>query len=343
MSLPTRQLGSTGLEITTVGFGAWAVGGGGWGGGWGDQSDRDSIAAIRHGVEQGVNWIDTAPIYGFGRSEEVVGRALRDIPEPDRPFVFTKCGLVWDPEAATPGPSNVMAAESVRQELEASLRRLGVERIDLYQVHWPPTDGTPIEEYWATMAELREAGKVRAIGLSNHDTKALTAAASIAHVDSVQPPFSLISRETAADVLPWCVANDAGAIVYSPMQSGLLTGAMTEERVAALPADDWRASHDDFTGAGGRRNLALADALRPVAERYGVPVASVAVAWTLSWPGVTGAIVGARQPDQVDGWLPAAGMTLSPDDLTELAGAIRRTGAGSGPEHPPQGPLSARG
>ena len=337
MSLPTRELGRTGLHITTVGFGAWALGGGGWGGGWGDQSDAESVAAIRHAVERGVNWVDTAPIYGFGRSEEVVGRALKEIPEADRPLVFTKCGLVWDPEDAEPGPTNVMAPESVRRELEDSLRRLGVERIDLYQVHWPPTDGTPLEEYWAVMAALRDEGKVRAIGMSNHDTKALTTADEIAHVDSVQPPFSLISRDTAAEILPWCAGNGTGAIVYSPMQSGLLTGAMTAERIASLPSDDWRSTHDDFTGEGGRRNLALADSLRPIAERYDVPVASVAVAWVLSWPGVTGAIVGARRPDQVDGWLPAANLTLSDADLDELAAAVRRTSAGSGPARPGQG------
>ena len=334
MTLPTRELGRTGMQITTVGFGAWAVGGGGWGGGWGSQDDLDSVAAIRHAVESGVNWVDTAPIYGFGRSEEVVGRALQEIPEADRPLVFTKCGLVWDPDEAEPGPSNVMAPDSVRREVEDSLRRLGVERIDLYQVHWPPTDGTPLEEYWSVMAELRDAGKVRAIGMSNHDTKALTAAEQIAHVDSLQPPFSLISRDAAAELIPWSADNGTGVIVYSPMQSGLLTGTMTAERVAALPDDDWRSSHEDFTGEGGRRNLELAAALGPVAERHGVQAAAVAVAWTLSWPGVTGAIVGARRPDQVDGWLPGSGLALADADLDELAEAVRRTGAGSGPDRP---------
>ena len=333
MTLPTAPLGTSGIEITRVGFGAWAVGGGGWGGGWGSQEDEDSIAGIRFAVEHGVNWVDTAPIYGLGRSEQVVGRALRDLPENDRPYVFTKCGLRWEGQCEN-GPSNVMAPDSVREEVEDSLRRLGVERIDLYQVHWPPTDGTPLDDYWAVMADLKQAGKVRAIGMSNHDVKQLAQAEEIAHVDSLQPPFSLIAREAAADIIPWCGDNGTGVIVYSPMQSGLLTGAMTPERVASLPEDDWRRSHDDFTGDGGRRNMALADALRPVAERHGVPVAVVAVAWTLAWPGVTGAIVGARKARQVEGWLPAGTLTLADDDLMELANAVRRTGAGTGPADP---------
>jgi aryl-alcohol dehydrogenase-like predicted oxidoreductase len=332
MSLPTAPLGTTGMDITRVGLGAWAIGGGGWRYGWGDQDDTDSVAAIRAAVERGVNWVDTAPVYGFGRSEEVVGRALRDVAEADRPYVFTKCGLTWN--APGDGPHNVMAPESVRRECEDSLRRLGVERIDLYQVHWPPTDGTPLDEYWSVMAELEDAGKVRAIGLSNHDVKQVAQADGVAHVDSVQPPFSLVSREAAADLIPWCADNGTGVIVYSPMQSGLLTGAMTPERVASLPEDDWRHDHPDFTGDGGRRNLALAAALRPVAERHGVPVASVAVAWTIAWRGVTGAIVGARDAKQVEGWLPAATLTLTEADLAELSAALTDTGAGSGPLDP---------
>jgi aryl-alcohol dehydrogenase-like predicted oxidoreductase len=332
MTLPTAPLGSTGIDITRTGFGAWAIGGGGWTGGWGSQDDDESVAAIRAAVERGVNWVDTAAIYGLGRSEEVVGRALKDIPENDRPYVFTKCGLTWDENGD--GPHNVMAPDSVRREVEDSLRRLGVERIDLYQVHWPPTDGTPLEEYWAVMAELKRAGKVRAIGLSNHDVKQLAQAEEVEHVDSLQPPLSLIARDAAADVIPWCAEHGTGVIVYSPMHSGLLTGAMTPERVASLPDDDWRRTDDDFTGDAGRRNMALAEALRPVAERHGVPVAAVAVAWTLAWPGVTGAIVGARNAGQVDGWLPGASLTLTDEDLDELAAAVRRTGAGSGPVDP---------
>jgi aryl-alcohol dehydrogenase-like predicted oxidoreductase len=330
----TTPLGSTGMEITPVGFGAWATGGGGWKFGWGSQDDADSVRAIHHAVDRGVNWVDTAPVYGLGHSEEVVGRALAELPGTDRPYVFTKCGLVFDRERPEDGPDNVLAPDSIRRELDASLRRLGVEQIDLYQVHWPPTDGTPLEDYWAELVALREAGKVRAIGMSNHDAKALDAAEAIGHVDSLQPPFSLIHREFAAELLPWCRENGTGTIVYSPMQSGLLTGAMTPERVAAMPDDDWRRSHEDFTGENLTRNLALADALRPVAERHGVTCGAVAVAWTLAWPGVSGAIVGARTADQVDGWVAAGDLVLTDEDLAEISAAVRRTRAGDGPVDP---------
>lgn len=333
MALPTKQLGTTDMRITRVGFGAWALGGGGWSGGWGTSDDDESVRAIRNAVEHGANWIDTAPIYGFGHSEEVVGQALKGIADDDRPYIFTKCGLVWDPDNPEAGPTNVMAKDSVRRELDASLRRLGVDRIDLYQVHWPPTDGTPLEDYWATMVELKESGKVRAIGISNHDVPQLDAAQRIGQVDSLQPPFSLIHRGIADDLLPWALANGTGVIVYSPMQSGLLTGKMTRERVEQLPDDDWRRTNPDFT-ENLDANLAAVDALRVVAERRGVPIPAVAVAWTLSWPGVTGAIVGARRPDQVDGWLPAADLQLSRDELQELAAAVERAGTGEGPTMP---------
>src|SRR4051812_49314974 len=264
------------MDISRVGFGAWATGGGGWRFGWGSQDDARSIAAMRHAVEAGVNWIDTAPVYGLGHSEEVVGRALRDIPEADRPYVFTKCGLVFDRDNPAAGPRNVLAPASIRREAEDSLRRLGVERIDLYQVHWPPDDGTPLEEYWSTLQDLKKQGTVRAVGLSNHDIDGVTAAETVGHVDSLQPPFSLIHREAAADLLPWCERNGTAVIAYSPMQAGLLTGAMTADRIATLPADDWRARDADFTGDALVRNLALADSLAPVARRHGVPVAAVA-------------------------------------------------------------------
>jgi aryl-alcohol dehydrogenase-like predicted oxidoreductase len=322
------------MDITRVGFGAWAIGGGGWKFGWGNQEDADSVRTIRHALDSGVNWIDTAPVYGLGRSEEVVGHALRGMSDADRPFVFTKCGLTFDRDRPDAGPNNVMAAASVRREVEDSLRRLQVEVIDLYQVHWPPEDGTPLEDYWQTMVDLRTEGKVRAVGLSNHDVKQLEVAESIGHVDSLQPPFSMIHREAAADVIPWCAEHDTGVIVYSPMQSGLLTGAMTAERVARMPSDDWRRTHDDFTGDNLARNLGLADALRPIAERRGVSVGAVAVAWTLAWPGVTAAIVGARSPEQVDGWLPAGSLDLTPDDVADIASAIGTTRAGAGPVVP---------
>jgi aryl-alcohol dehydrogenase-like predicted oxidoreductase len=333
-TLPTTPLGTTGMRITRVGFGAWAIGGGGWAFAWGKQDDADSIAAIRHAVERGINWIDTAAVYGLGHSEEVVARALRDIPANDRPYVFTKAGLVWDDRDRAALPRRVGDPLSLRREVEASLRRLGVERIDLYQMHWPAEDGTPLEDYWGTLLQLKAEGKVRAVGLSNHAVRQLDAAERLGHVDTLQPPFSAIRREVAAAELPWCAAHRTGVIVYSPMQSGLLTGAFSVTRAAQLGASDWRSHAPDFTGRGLRRNLALADALRPIAERHGSTVAAVAVAWTLAWTGVSGAIVGARSPVQVDGWIGAAALGLNDADLDEIAGAIKRTGAGTGPVRP---------
>jgi aryl-alcohol dehydrogenase-like predicted oxidoreductase len=326
-------LGSSGIEITRVGFGAWALGGGGWQHGWGEQDDEESVRAIRAAVEAGVNWIDTAPVYGLGHSEEIVGRALRQLPENDRPYVFTKCGLTFDREHPERGPRNVMAPASVRSELESSLRRLGLEQIDLYQVHWPPQDGTPLDEYWSTMVELRSEGLVRAIGLSNHSASQLRAAERIGHVDALQPPFSMIHRG-AAELIETAARQDTGVIVYSPMQSGLLSGLMTAQRVADMPEDDWRHGHEDFTGENLVRNLELAEALRPVAERLGVPVPAVPVAWTLCWPGVSGAIVGARNAEQVSAWLPAMELALADRDMATLSQAIRATGAGAGPVAP---------
>jgi len=326
-----RELGRTGMQLTRVGFGAWALGGGGTRFGWGSQDDRDSVEAIKHAVELGVNWIDTAPAYGMGHSEEIVGAALRELAPSDRPFVFTKCGLVFDAEDPESGPRNVMAADSVRAELEQSLRRLGVETIDLYQVHWPPTDGTRLEDYWATMVALRDEGKVRAIGISNHDEAQLDRAESVGHVDSIQPPLSLVRREAARDVLPWAAAHGTGVIVYSPLQSGLLTGAMSTERAASLPADDWRRNDGEFSGAALERNLHLVEALRPVARRHDVSLASVAAAWTLDWPQVTGAIIGARRAAQVDDWIDAGSVQLTAEDHDEIANALAVTGAGSGP------------
>jgi aryl-alcohol dehydrogenase-like predicted oxidoreductase len=322
------------MEITRVGFGAWAIGGGGWSFAWGEQDDSDSIAAIRRAVEGGVNWIDTAAVYGLGHSEERVATALEPYAPEDRPFVFTKCGLIWDPERPEVPTKRVGDPASLRRELESSLRRLKVERIDLYQMHWPAEDGTPLEEYWGALVRMREEGKVRAVGLSNHDADQLERAEAIGHVDSLQPPFSAIRRSAAERELSWCARHGTGVIVYSPMQSGLLTGAFTAERAAALPAGDWRSRSPEFTGEGLRRNLALADALRPIAERHGASVASVAVAWTLAWPAVTGAIVGARDARQVEGWLPAASLDLTPEDLDTIARAIRESGAGRGPERP---------
>src|SRR2546426_1861081 len=311
-TLARAPLGTTGMQITRVGFGAWAIGGGGWTFAWGNQDDADSIAAIRHAVERGVNWIDTAAVYGLGHSEEIVARALRDIPVDDRPYVFTKAGLVWDERDRSAPPRRVGDPLSIRRELEASLRRLDVERIDLYQMHWPAEDGTPLEDYWGTLLQLKEEGKVRAVGLSNHAVAQLGAAERVGHVDTLQPPFSAIRREVAAAELPWCAAHRTGAIVYSPMQSGRLTGAFNLERAAQLGADDWRSRSPDFTGLGLRRNVALADALQPIAQRHGATVAAVAVAWTLALPGGTGAGVGAPSPDPRGGWIGAA--TLQPTE-----------------------------
>ena len=335
-SLPTTRLGWTGMHLTRTGFGAWAIGGGGWAYAWGSQDDAASIAAIRHAVESGINWIDTAAVYGLGHSEEVVAAALAGLPEADRPYVFTKGGLVWDRADRSAAPRRVGAPTSIRTEVEASLRRLRVERIDLYQMHWPAEDGTPLEEYWQVFTDLKREGKIRAAGLSNHGVFQLEEAEQTGTVDAIQPPFSLIHRDAADDVLLWAREHEAGAIVYSPMASGLLTGAFTVARAARLEPGDWRASHPDFTEPALPANLALADALRPVAERHGVTAAAVAVAWTLAFPGVTGAIVGARSPRQVDGWLPAATLELKDDDLSDIAAAIGATGAGTGPALPVQ-------
>ena len=333
MSLPSRELGRTGMAISRVGIGAWAFGGAGWVDTWGPQDDALSEGAVRAAVERGVNWLDTAPIYGLGHAEEVVGRALRQIPADERPYVFTKAGVIWDPQRPYDKPKLVGRPASIRRELEDSLRRLALDRIDLYQVHAPPTDGTPLEEYWRTFCDLRQEGKVRAIGLSNHDVAQLDAAEAVGHVDAVQPRFNLIHRD-AVDVLAWCATHGTGAIVYSPMASGLLSGSFTAARAARLDEDDWRRRHPDFTGDALTRNLALADALGPIASDHGVTVAAVAVAWTLAIPGVTGAIVGIRRAGQLDAWLSAASLALDDSDLTQIAEAIERTGAGTGPALP---------
>jgi len=323
--LPTAALGRTDMQITRVGFGAWAIGGGGWAFAWGDQDDRQSIAAMRYAAERGVNWIDTAAVYGLGHSEALVGRLLKEIPAGERPYVFTKCGLIWDDTDRTAVAKRVGRPDSIRREIDQSLKRLGVEQIDLYQVHWPAEDGTPIEEYWQAMLDLKREGKARALGLSNHKVDLLERAERIGHVDTLQPPFSPIRRDVAAAELPWCDAHGTGAIVYSPMQSGLLTGSFSEARAAALPAGDWRSRSPEFQPPKLQKNLALADALRPIAARHETTVGAIAVAWTLSVRGVTAAIVGARSPEQVDGWIAAATLTLDAVDLDEIAAAIERT------------------
>jgi len=294
--LPTRRLGTNGPEITTVGFGAWAAGGGGWAFAWGPQDDAESVAAIRHALAKGVNWIDTAAVYGYGHSEEVVGRALAGIPASERPLVFTKCGLRWNEADRMATPMRDSRPPRVREECEASLRRLGVERIDLYQFHWPDQGGTPLEDSWGEMLRLVEEGKIRWPGVSNYDVARLSACEKIGHVQSLQPPFSMIRRDAGGEQVPWCAAHGTGVIVYSPMQSGLLTDSFTVARASAFAPDDWRRQSPQHQPPSLERNLALRDALKPVAAKHGATTAAVAVAWTLAWPGVTGAGSGPTRP-----------------------------------------------
>lgn len=331
MGLPTQSFGRTGMQITRVGFGSWAIGGGGWTFGWGPQDDAESLATMRHALELGINWIDTAAVYGLGHSEEVVGRLLKDIPVKERPFIFTKCGLEWDVKSPMTPPKRTLKPERIRKECEDSLRRLGVERIDLYQFHWPDETGTPVEDSWAEMVKLVEQGKVRAAGVSNFNVDLLARCESVRHVDSLQPPFSLINRSVAEREIPWCAEHETGVICYSPMQSGILTERFSKQRVDAMAEDDWRRNNANFQSPNVERNIALRDALKPIAERHGTSVSSVAVAWTLAWPGVTGGIVGARTPEQVDGWIDAASLTLTSQDLDEIASSIEKTKAGNGP------------
>lgn len=310
-------MGRSGPEISVVGFGAWAVGGA-WQFGWGEQDDDESVTAIRHAIDSGVNWVDTAAAYGHGHSEEVVGRALEPYAVGEDLYVFTKCGLNWY-DTASGEVENNLRPESIRFECEQSLKRLGVERIDLYQFHWPDeSTGTQIEDSWATMIQLIDEGKVRCGGVSNFDIGLLDRCDAIRHVDSLQPLFNLIHPEARDDVIPWSREHGTGVIVYSPMASGLLTGAFSEDRVRHLPEDDWRRSDADFRPPKLARNLALAEELRAIAARWGTSLPALAVGWALAIDGVTGAIVGARRPSQVDDWLPAADLELSPADLETI-------------------------
>jgi aryl-alcohol dehydrogenase-like predicted oxidoreductase len=281
----------------------------------------------------GINWIDTAAIYGLGHSEEVVRQALAGISPAKRPMVFTKCGLTADRSKPFETPRRDLRPETIRRECEASLRRLGVERIDLYQFHWPD-ESTAVEESWGEMQRLKQEGKVRAAGVSNFTVALLERCERVGHVDSLQPPFSMIRRDTAEELIPWCASHGTGVIVYSPMQSGLLTDRFSAERVAGFAEDDWRRGNAEFQEPNLSRNLRLRDALRPIAQRYGTTVAAIAVAWTLVWPGVTGAIVGARSAEQVDGWIRAGEIELTAKDVDEIARAIGETQAGRGPGRP---------
>ncbi|MGZ3667647.1 MAG: aldo/keto reductase [Ktedonobacterales bacterium] len=313
----TKPLGNTGMIITRVGLGTWAIGGGDWVFAWGSQDDQESIAAIHRALDLGINWIDTAAVYGLGHSEEIVGHAIKG--RPKRPFIFTKCSLVWDQSRKV---SNSLKADSVKRECEASLHRLGIDAIDLYQIHWPNPE-SEIEEGWAAMAELKREGKVRHIGVSNFNVAQMERLQRIAPVETLQPPYSLIDRHIEHDILPYCQQHNIGVIVYSPMASGLLTGKMTPERVANMEQDDWRRNDEEFQEPRLSRNLQLADALRRIGERHNVSPGAVAIAWTLRHPAVTAAIVGARRPEQIDETVVAANLQLTDDDLAEIDAFLR--------------------
>jgi aryl-alcohol dehydrogenase-like predicted oxidoreductase len=310
----TVTFGRTGLEITPVGFGAWAIGGSNWAFGWGEQDDDESVSAIQRALELGINWVDTAAQYGLGHSEAVVRRAVEGI-EP-RPLIFTKGG---QPEGPNRTSYQSLKRDSLRRECEGSLERLGVDAIDLYQIHWPIPDDE-VEEGWSTLAELREEGLVRHIGASNFSVEQLERAESISPVEALQPPYSLLDREVEAEILPYCEEQGIGVIVYSPMSSGLLTGRMTRERIASLPDDDWRRQSARFREPELSRSLQVVERVKAVAERHGVSPGAVAVAWTLRHPAVHGAIVGFRRPDQVDPIVAAADLELSDDDVAEILG-----------------------
>jgi aryl-alcohol dehydrogenase-like predicted oxidoreductase len=334
--IPTATLGRTGAPFTRLGLGTWAIGGP-WRFGWGPVDDAESVAAIRRAFDEGLNWIDTAAVYGLGHGEEIVGRALKGHGARDEVFVCTKCGRKTRPDAA---PYGDLRPASIREECDASLRRLGVDRIDLYQIHWPDQDsGTPLEDSWAALAELVDAGKARWIGVSNFNADQLERCEAIRHVDSLQPPLSLIRRQALTDLIPWAAAHGTGVIVYSPMASGLLTGAFDRGRLERLPDDDMRLRRPEFTDPWLSNNLALVERLRAIADELGSSVAELAIAWALAQDGVTGAIVGARRPDQLDGWIGAAQVELSQDVLRAIDDAIVETGAG--PDEPATPPPRA--
>jgi aryl-alcohol dehydrogenase-like predicted oxidoreductase len=315
--MQTKQLGNSDMHITPIGIGAWAMGGGGWAFAWGPQDDDDSVAAIHAALDAGINWIDTAAVYGLGHSEEVVARALKG--RSRRPFVFTKCERVWN-ERREIGKS--LKADSIRREVEASLRRLQLDTIDLYQIHWPEPE-EDIEEGWTAMAQLQREGKVRWIGVSNFSVDHLCRAQAIAPITSLQPPYSMLAREIEETVLPYTQQHGIGAIVYSPMKSGLLSGAMTRERVAAMPPDDWRRRTPHFQEPQLTRNLELAELLRAIGQRHGRTPGEVAIAWTLCHPAVTAAIVGMRSAKQVEGVIGAAAFRLTAEEVQEIEGFLQ--------------------
>jgi aryl-alcohol dehydrogenase-like predicted oxidoreductase len=308
----TRVLGNSDLRLTPIGYGAWAIGGGNWEFAWGAQDDNESLRTIERALDSGINWIDTAAIYGLGHSEEIVGRALKG--RAQKPYVFTKCSMRWDKDRQI---HRSLKAASLREEVEASLRRLGVDAIDLYQIHWPnPED--ELEEGWETLAKFKAEGKVRYIGVSNFSVAQMKRVEKIAPISSLQPPYSLLNRKVEAEVLPFCEENHIGVINYSPMVSGLLTGKMTRERVRNLPEDDWRKRSPNFQSPKLERNLELAALLGEIGRGHGVEAGVVAVAWTLRHPAITAAIVGARRPDQVDGVIPALSFRLSAGEIQRI-------------------------
>ncbi len=306
----TRQLGNSDMHLTAIGFGAWAIGGGNWQYAWGKQDDNDSVDAIHRALKGGMNWIDTAAVYGLGHSEEIVGKAIKQASR--KPFLFTKCSMTWGDDRKI-----VNSLKQVRKECEASLERLGVEAIDLYQIHWPNPE-EQLEEGFATMAELQKEGKIRYLGVSNFNVAQMQRVQKVAEITSLQPPYSMLNRGVEEEILPFCQRNNIGVINYSPMQSGLLTGAMTRERISNMPEDDHRRNRKEFKEPQLARNLELADLLKRIGSRHNVEAGVVAIAWTLHHPAVTAAIVGGRSPEQVEGVLPAGKFRLSADEFGEI-------------------------
>lgn len=309
--MQTRRLGKTGMLITRIGLGTWAIGGGQWEFGWGPQDERESIDTVHHALDLGINWMDTAAVYGLGRSEKVVGQAIKGR---ERPYIFTKCSMVWDENGKI---SHSLKADSIRREAENSLKRLDIDVIDLYQIHWPDPD-PDIEEGWSTLAALKKEGKVRHIGVSNFNVEQMRRAEKIAPVETLQPPYSLIDRAVEKEILPYCQQNNIGVIVYSPMASGLLTGRMTPERIAHLPDDDWRKRNPEYQEPRLSRNLMLAALLADIGKQHNVTAGVIAIAWTLRNPAVTAAIVGARHPSQIEELAPAADFSLSDSEYAQI-------------------------
>ncbi|NJR50864.1 MAG: aldo/keto reductase [Leptolyngbyaceae cyanobacterium CSU_1_3] len=318
--MQTKQFGNSDLNLTPIGFGAWAIGGSGWEFAWGHQEDQESIAAIHRATDLGVNWIDTAAIYGLGHSEEVVGRALKG--RSDRPYVFTKGSMVWNEKGEI---ARSLKADSIRNEVEASLRRLQIDTIDLYQIHWPNPD-FEIEEGWSTLAKLQAEGKIRYIGVSNFSVEQMRRIQKVAPITSLQPPYSLVRRDIEDEILPFCQKNNIGVIVYSPMQSGLLAGSMIPERIAQMPDDDWRKRNAQFQEPLLSRNLKLVEILRKIGQGHDRSPGEVAIAWTLNNPAVTAAIVGGRNAQQVEGVMGAADFDLTEEALNEIEGFLQREG-----------------